>query len=212
MDALSNLPPVADRLAMDYEELRAEITDALKATDSLVEINSDEDVLAARELVAPLKALQNKCTAAHKAEKAFYLDGGRQVDGFFKAQRVHLDSVVALITQEASAYQTRKLAEARQKAAEEARAAALFDEKPAAPPAPAAATRVCDGAAVAVSGAVRWDYEVTDEAALPRELMMPNPAAIKARVAGLKATTTIEKAAGAIPGLRIVERISTTFR
>jgi hypothetical protein len=208
----SNLPPVADRLSLDYEDLRAEITDALKATDSLVEIASDADVLIARELVAPLKALQNRCVAAHKAEKQPYLDGGRAVDGFFKALRVHLDSVVALITEEASQYQTRKLALAREKAASEARIAAMLEEPAPAAPAPAAMTRVSDNGSVAVSGAVRWDYEITDEAALPRELLQPNVAAIRARIAGLKATTTIDKAAGAIPGLRIAEKISTTFR
>jgi hypothetical protein len=212
MDALSNFPPVGDRLAIDYEDLRDEITAALKATDSLIEINSDEDVLAARELVAPLKALQGKCVAAHKAEKQMYLDGGRAVDGYFKALRVHLDSVVALITEEAGAYQTRKLAIAREQAASEARTAAMLDERPPEPLKPAAATRVADNGAVAVSGAVRWDYEITDKAALPRELLQPNVAAIRARVAGLKATMDITKAAGAIPGIRIVERISTTFR
>jgi hypothetical protein len=65
---------------------------------------------------------------------------------------------------------------------------------------------------VAISGGVRWDYEITDIDAVPRELLQINAAAVKARVAGLKATTTIDKAADAIPGLRIVERISTTFR
>jgi hypothetical protein len=169
-NALSNAPPVADRLALDHEDLKAEITDALAALPE-VQIASDADVLIARELVAPLKALQNRCVAAHKAEKQPYLDGGRAVDGFFKALRVHLDSVVALITEEASQYQTRKLALAREKAASEARIAAMLEEPAPAAPAPAAMTRVSDNGSVAVSGAVRWDYEITDEAALPRELL-----------------------------------------
>jgi hypothetical protein len=211
MDALSNQPPVGDRLTIDYDDMLAEISEALAALPEL-DIASDEGMLAARELVLPLKALQSRVTAAHKAEKQPYLDGGRAVDNFFKAMRVGLDATISAITTQAAAWQATKLALAREKAASEARAAALFDEKPAAPPAPAAMTRVSDEGRAVISGAVRWDFEITDEDALPRELMMPNPAAIKARVAGLKATTTIEKAAGAISGLRIVERISTTFR
>jgi hypothetical protein len=211
MDNFSNAPPVADRLALDYEDLRTEITDALEALPDL-DITSDEGILRARDLVVPLKALQNRVTAAHKAEKAFYLDGGRAVDGFFKAQRVHLDAVVALITEEASQYQAKKLALAREKAASEARIAAMLEEPPPEPPRPAAATRVADNGTVAVSGAVRWDFEVVDADALPRELLQPNLAAIKAKVAGLKATTTIDEAAGAIPGIKVFERISTTFR
>jgi len=211
MDSLSNQPPLRDRLDLDYEELRAEITAAL-ASLPLLDIGSDEDILAARDVALSLKALQGKVDAAFKQEKAPYLEGGRTVDLYFKGLRAVLDATISAITTQASAWQAKKLAEARQKAAEEARAAALFDEKPAAAPAPAAATRVSDGGGVVVSGAVRWDYEIIDADALPRELLQPNVAAIRARIAGLKATTTIDKAAGAIPGLRIAEKISTTFR
>jgi len=213
MDSLSNLPPIKDRLDLDYEELRAEIAAALSEIPPLgITIDSDDDILTARGVALSLKALAGKVDAAFKAEKAPHLEAGREVDRFFKALRIGLDATISAITTQASAWQARKLEEARRKAAEEARVAAFLDEKPAAPSPPAAATRVSDGATVAVTGAVRWDYEITDEAALPRELLQPNTAAIRARVAGLKATTPIEKAAGAIPGLRIVERISTTFR
>jgi hypothetical protein len=210
MDApLSNQPPVGERLALDYEDLRAEIAHAL-ANLPAIDIRSDDDILAARDVALSLKALQSRVAAAFKAEKEPYLEGGRAVDAFFKALRVGLDATVLAISTQAAAWQERKLAMARAKAAEEARTAAFLDEKPPEIPKPAAMTRVADGGAVAVSGAVRWDFEVIDPDALPRELLQPNMAAIKARVAGLKATTTIDKAE--IPGVRIVERISTTFR
>jgi len=211
MDALSNAPPVSDKLALDYEDLIREVIAAIAAMPDII-IDSDDDMIIARDLVAPLKALQNRCAAAHKVEKQPYLDGGRQVDVFFKTLRVALDAMVAAITEQASQYQAKKLEQARWRAASEARTAAMLDERPPEPLKPAAATRVADNGAVAVSGAVRWDFEVVDESALPRELLQPNTAAIKARVAGLKATTTIDKAAGAIPGIRVLERISTTFR
>jgi hypothetical protein len=211
MDVLSNFPPVGDRLAIDYEDLASEIRDALAAMPE-VEFTSDADMLIARELVAPLKALQNRCAAAHKVEKQPFLDGGRSVDAYFKALRVSLDAMVDAIVAEASQYQAKKLALAREKAASEARIAAMLDERPPEPLKPAAATRVADNGAVAVSGAVRWDFEVTDEAALPRDLLQPNVAAIRARVAGLKATVSIQDAARAIPGIKVFEKISTTFR
>jgi hypothetical protein len=213
---LSNLPPVADRLALDYEDLRAEITAAISAVPDLTYngegIANDEAVLAAREAVMPLKALQGKVSAAFKAEKAPYLEGGRTVDEFFKSLRVWLDMMVSNITREAGEYQARKLAAARAQAAEDARTAAFLDEPVPEPPKPAAAARVSDNGAVAVSGAIKWDFEVVDLDAVPRELLQINTAAVKAKVAGLKAVSSIDKAAGAIPGLRIVERISTTFR
>jgi hypothetical protein len=211
MDSLSNQPPLRDRLDLDYEELRAEITHALASVPHL-DIGSDADIMAARDVALSLKALAGKVDAAFKAEKAPYLEGGRTVDLYFKGLRAVLDATISTITTQASAWQAKKLALAREQAASEARVAAMLEEPPPEPPKPAVATRVSDGGGVVVSGAVRWDYEITDADALPRELLQPNVAAIRARIAGLKATTTIDKAAGAIPGLKIVERISTTFR
>jgi hypothetical protein len=214
MDALSNAPPLQDRLALDYEDLRAEIAHALATMPPMfgISIESDDDILAARDVALSLKALQSRVAAAFKAEKEPWLEGGRTCDAFFRALRVGLDATVLAITTQAATWQATKLAMAREKAAEEARFAAFLDEPPPEPAKPAAMTRVADGGAVAVSGAVRWDFEVVDPDALPRELLQVNAAAVKARVAGLKATTTIDKAAGAIPGVRIFEKIQATFR
>jgi hypothetical protein len=208
--ALSNLPPIKDRLDLDYEELRSEIAAALSAVPQL-DIASDEDILAARGVALSLKALQGKVDAAFKSEKAPFLEGGRQVDQYFKALRVGLDATISAITTQASAWQARKLDEARRKAAEEARVAAFLDEKPAAPPAPAAMTRVSDEGRAVISGIVRWDFEVVDIDAVPRELLQINDAAVKAKIAGLKATSkSIDDAT--IPGLRIFEKVQTVFR
>jgi hypothetical protein len=137
----------------------------------------------------------------HKREKAPYLEGGRVVDRFFKGIRVGLDAAVAAISDQVAAWQTKKLAEARA-------TAAFLDE---APPKPAAMARVSDEGGAVISGSIRWDFEITDDAALPRELLQPNEAAIRAKIAGLKATSkSIEDAK--IPGLRIFEKVQTVFR
>jgi hypothetical protein len=202
MDTTLHNATAEDRLALAVENLRDEIANTLADITDMAPIDNEADVLAARDVVLQLKALQGQVDAMHKREKAPFLEGGRVVDRFFKGIRVGLDAAVSGITANVSAYQTRKIAEARVQAS-------FLDE---ATPLPAAAARVSDGGAVAVSASTRWDYEITDETALPRELLQPNVAAIKARVAGLKATVDITKAADAIPGIRVIEKISTTFR
>jgi hypothetical protein len=208
--AISNAPPLVDQLALSYEHLRAEIEHAL-ANLPAIDIGSDDDILAARDVALSLKALQSRVATAFKLEKGPWLEGGRTCDAFFLALRVGLDATVLAITTQAAAWQERKLAMAREKAAEEARFAAFLDEPPPEPAKPAAMTRVADGGAVAVSGAVRWDYEITDPDALPRELLQPNEAAIRAKIAGLKATSKNIDAAK-IPGVRIFEKVQTVFR
>jgi hypothetical protein len=202
MDTTLHNATIADRLSLAVENLRDAIADTLANITDMAPIDNEADVLVARDLVLSLKALQGQVDAMHKREKAPYLEGGRVVDRFFKGIRVGLDAAVEGITANVSAYQARKLAAERA-------TAAFLDE---APPKPAAAARVSDEGGVVISGSIRWDFEVTDIDAVPRELMQINTAAVKARISGLKATMDITKAAGAIPGIKVVEKISPTFR
>lgn len=211
MDALSNHPPVSAYLAINHENLKAEIASALAGLGEIT-IASDDDIVAAREKVKPLKSLQGKVESIRKEEKQPFLDGERDVDDFFRALRVELDQAVTDITAKANAWQTKKREEANRIAAAKARIAAAMDEKPAAAPAPKETVRVTTlTGTVAASGTVKWDYEITDREALPRDLLMPNEAAIKARIAGLKAQG-LKIEAASIPGVRIFEKIGTTWR
>ncbi len=211
MDALSNNPPVSDYLAINHEDLKTEITVAL-ANVGTIAIASDDDIVAARETIKPLKALQAKVERIRKEEKQPFLDGCEDVDDFFKALRVELDKIVEAITTQANAFQVDKREEACKLEAAKARIAAAMDEKAPAAVAPKETVRVTAASgAVAASGTVKWDYEIVDESLLPRELLRAFEPAIKAKVAGLKAMGgKIEEAK--IAGLRIFERISTAWR
>lgn len=211
MDALTNHPPVSEYLALNHEGLQAEITKALAELGEIA-IASDEDIVAAREKVKPLQALQKRVEAARKEEKQPFLDGGDTVDDFFKAVRAKLDEAVTGITAKANTYQAEKRVAALKLEAAKARVAKAMEEAAPAPAAPKETVRVVAASgAVAASGTVKWDHEVEDGSLLPRELLMPNEAAIKAKVAGLKAMGgKIEDAK--IPGVRIFEKIGTTWR
>lgn len=211
MDALTNNPPISAYLALNYEALKAEIAKALAELGEIT-IAADEDIVAAREKVKPLQALQKRVEATRVEEKQPFLDGERDVDTFFKGIRVELDATVTDITAKANAYQTEKLAAAKKVEAARARIAAAMEEPAPAPIVPAATTRVtAPTGAVAASGKVTWEFEVDDAASLARDLLMPNLAAIKARVAGLKAQGgKVEDAK--IPGVRISEKVGTSWR
>lgn len=211
MDALSNHPPLAERLDLQYDDLRSDIARALAAVETPT-IASDEDALAAAELAKPLRTLQKRIDEEFKAEKAYYLEGGRTVDSFFKKIRVELDAAVSAIAKVVNDFQEQKRAAQRAAEAEARKVAALFEEEAPKAVAPKDVVRVASAATgVAVSGRIDWKFEITDASLLPRELLMPNEAAIKAKVAGLKATlSSIDDAK--IPGVRIFEKVGTSFR
>lgn len=211
MDALTNHPPIAEYLALNYEALKAEIAKALAELGEIT-IASDDDIVAAREKVKLLQALQKRVEGNRVEEKQPFLDGERDVDAFFKNLRIELDKAVTGITAKANAWQTVKREAARKIEAAKARIAAALEEKAPVPVKAAQTTRVTTAAGtVAASGTVKWDYAIEDVSALPREMLMPNPDAIKAKVAGLKAMGgKIEDAK--IPGVRIFEKIGTSWR
>lgn len=211
MDALSNNPPLSERLDLQYDDLRSDIARALDGVTPPT-VASDDDALAAAALAKPLREMQSRIEREFKAEKAYFLESGRTVDSFFKKIRVELDATVAAIAAAVNAFQEKKRADQRAAEAAARKAAALFDEPAPVVAAPKEAVRVASAAAgVAVSGRVDWKFEVVDAALLPRDLLMPNEAAIKARVAGLKATlSNVDDAK--IPGVRIFEKVGSTFR
>lgn len=208
---LSNRPPLADQLAIRHQDLVDEIALAIDGI-TVPDMSSDEDVAAARDIVKPLVALQNRCTDAYRREKDPVLEDGRTIEAFFESTRHALDTLVDGFKARANAWQTKKRQEAAQLEAAKRRIATAMAEPAPAPPPPKETVRVATASGIAASGRVTWDYEVVDVTALPRELLMPNKGAIKGAIAAIKARgTKIDDAA--IPGLRIFEKVSgTTWR
>lgn len=229
-----NQPPLADRLTADYAELLKRATEAGELVpDQLRAIGTDEEADAYTETAKSIKDVLADADKAFEPEKEPWRIGGKTVDDFFgfrKALKAKADKVVAAI----STYQTEKLraqrkaeaeaAEVARKAAEAEterlrKEAAAFDEEP--PPVVQAAwvppvqakeaVRVVTASGAKASGSLKWDFEITTAADLPRDLLIPNMPAIKARVDALKANgTKLEDAS--IAGVRIFERVQTSIR
>lgn len=206
----TNSPPLADRLAIQYQGLADQIALAMRDLPP-VECSSDGEVLLIGEKMKPLLGVAKIAEMHRKAEKDTYLQAGRTVDTFFAGLLVRLDTTAKAFRAVVDAYQDRKRAEARLAEKREQEAAKAFGD---APPPPVAAKEtvrvVAPSGAVSVAGTVKWEFEITDFDAMPRELLMVNEAAVRAKIAGLKATVKdIDKAA--IPGLRLFEKVQSRF-
>ena len=217
---MSNDPPLKDRLAIKYQDLAGEIANLLAGLKKLP-VASDDDAIAIGKMAKPLVDVGRKVEKARKFEKDEYLKGSKAVDDFFKDLVAKVNEWVTAYTDDVSAYQDAKRA-AQLKAEEEQRqrdkelqeaAAALDIEAPvvAAPVAAKEAVRIGEVGNVAVSGRVPWEHVIEDASLLPRDLLMPNIPAIKARIAGLKAQG-LKVADAKIPGIRIFEKAKATFR
>lgn len=229
-----NQPPLADRLAADYADLLKRAAEAGELVpDQLRAITSDEEADAYTETAVSIKDVIADADKAFEPEKEPWLTGGRTVDTFFafrKALKAKADKVVAAL----NTWQAGKLAAQRKAEAEAAEAARLaaaaenerlrkeaeaFDEEPppvvqaawVPPTAAKEAVRVVTSTGAKAAGSLKWDYEIVKAEDLPRDLLVPNLPAIKARVDALKANgTKLEDAS--IAGIRIFERVQTSIR
>lgn len=229
-----NQPPLAERLAADHADLKKRADEAAElVTEQLRAIESDEEADAYTETAKTIKDVIADADKAFTPEKEPWLTGGRVVDDFFgfrKGLKSKVDKVAVAI----NLWQNKKLAEQRRaeaEAAEAARKAAeadnerlrkeaeAFDEEP--PPVVQAAwvppvqakeaVRVVTASGAKASGSLKWDYEIVNAAELPRDLLIPNLPAIKARVDAMRANGTKLEGAS-LPGIRIFERIQTSIR
>lgn len=211
MNKHHNAPPLAERLAIDYAELMERAQDgANQAPADRAPIGNDEDAGVYTEDASALKHLAASIEKARKAEKDQILKDGRAVDAFFAGMADPIKATTDKIVGEINRWQRAKLeAErvAREAADKKAREeAALFDE-----PAPVAAApvvvkeaaRVTSFSGVKATASRKWVHEVIDPAAVPRQYLMVNDAAIKAAVAG---------GLREIPGVRIYEDVRTSIR
>lgn len=211
MNRHDNAPPLADRLALDHEALAAGVADAASLVPGDVRaIVTDEEAGEYAETAKAIKAVVAQVESARKREKADILEAGRTVDGFFSRLTDQLAPLVNKLVAAINAFQRAKLEAERKAAADEAarlaKEAALFDE-PAPPPVAAPvvreAARVTSFSGVKATASRKWVHEVTDPAAVPRQFLMVNDAAIKAAIAG---------GAREIPGVRIYEDVRTAIR
>ncbi len=205
-----NAPPISERLAIDYAALSDEIAAALAGLDT-PSVTSDEDAAALGTIGKQLVALAAKAEKARKSEKDEYLQAGKQVDTFFGNMVTALDTFVLHARAAVGAYQTKKRQQALDAERREREAAKVFGGDTPEQAAPKETVRiVAPSGAPAVSGTVKWDYEVVDFDLVPRDLTVVNDAAIKAKLALLKSTVKdIGKAS--VPGLRIFEKVQTRF-
>ena len=121
---LSNNPPIADRLAVDYTDLLVEVEAlASQANEAPRKITSEEDQAIVAGLVASARKLRARVDGARVAEKEPYLSGGREVDSFFKASIERMDRVAAAFQRIADDHARAAALEARRKADEAAAAA-----------------------------------------------------------------------------------------
>lgn len=208
---MSNNPPLADRLNVQYQPLVDEIAAALHGLAEPV-IASDADALSVGSKTADLVKLGKKVEKARKAEKDEFLAAGKTVDRFFQDMVASLNAIVAKMDKAVTAYQTAQRAKALAAEESERKAAVLFDAPPPEKVEVAAPLRIgTPDASPKVTGRVDWDYEIVDASKLARELLEPNRAAIKARVASLKASGgKIEDAK--IEGVRVFEKVVSIYR
>jgi hypothetical protein len=137
-----NAPPIADQMALAYEQLEQDVTEALAtARDDLPPtIENDEDVgLVANYVKQIVKPLRSRIDAAEELEKRPLMNATDAVRGFFRGKSERLDKALAVLNKRVKSYQD---AVAAQKRAEAAEAARKLREQQAAVAAQAEAERI----------------------------------------------------------------------
>lgn len=117
-----NNPPISEVLADTQKALIARIEPLADRANALPrKIDSDETLGKVGDLVVDARKLISDLDSARKVEKQPYLDGGRDVDSFFKTASERVERISAAFEKVAGDYQREKAAEARRKAEDEAR-------------------------------------------------------------------------------------------
>lgn len=212
-----NLPPLGERLLLDYSGIVTDAKDAIDDVPSSVPTPCDDMQAGAYvDQAAAIKALLDEANGYHETEKKPFLDGGREVDNFFRF-RADLKAAADRLARAVGAYQTAKRNAAikaqQEQEKREREAAEMFGgDEPAAPtPIAPEATRVVSFSGAMAAGSVRWDFRVTDAAKVPREYLMLNEPAIRAALAGLKAQgKKVEEVQ--IPGVEAFEAVRAAIR
>lgn len=208
---LYDMAPVKAALAPYTAEI-----ETMQAKASAVAIESDEDNTLAIEMGLQAKKLN---AAIEKARKAFVADPNEYVRGINALAKSFTEKLLTIETglkRKIGAYQQRKELE-RRKAEEEARrqaeelqakldaeakAANVEPVKIEAPAVPKASgpVRTAEGTSYQHT---EWRFEIQDDAAIPREYLMPCESRIR---------QAVKDGVRNIPGVNIFEHTETRFR
>ena len=112
------------KLARDHENLTARKDQLVDAGNRIPEVNDEDSARKVSDFVVQLSACAKAADAARVGEKEPYLNGGRVVDGFFKAISDPLDVVKKKAERSLTEYHRAVAAAERARREEEARKAA----------------------------------------------------------------------------------------
>lgn len=117
-----NNPPISEVLADTQKSLIERIEPLAERANAMPrKIEDDETLGKVGDLVVDALKLITDLDNARKVEKQPYLDGGREVDSFFKTASERVERISDVFQKIAGDYQREKAAEARRKAEDEAR-------------------------------------------------------------------------------------------
>lgn len=191
------------------EEAQGAEAEALAALEIVrtTEITTRADLEAVTEVLGEVKAKAKALEAREKEITRPMREALDSVRALFKPARVALSTIEAEIKSRIAAFVAREDERNREAARLAADAIAAGDAE-AAGEALAAVHSAGNLADQGVSLRGRWAFEVTDEAAVPRELCSPDPRLIKALISDLGD----EAGAFEIPGVRVYRETSVAYR
>lgn len=229
--ALSNSPPsdadiLRDSLREQSRDLVSRI-DELTASANRRTVADDDDAGKATLLVKQILEEERAVAARQKEAKRPHAELADAAFGYFKPMLLQLESLKRGLLGKLDAYrrelEQRAQAERRrlaQEAALKAAEAAEADDLDSAMDAEQASQRIVEQAATVAPAPIRsdyghvasarktWEYELVDLAAVPRQFLMLNDAAIKAHIK----TRQKDRPPVPVAGLTFIERTSTVVR
>lgn len=123
-------PTISETLQLSAADLIGKVQPLADRANKLPRvINTEDELNAVAPVVVDAKQLVKNLEAARKAAKQPYIDGGKEVDGFFNPVKDRIGKIVSVFEALASDFQRRKIAAERAARAEEARKAEERAEK-----------------------------------------------------------------------------------
>lgn len=118
----NNPPSLREVLAENYSGLTGDVEAiASKADGAPKNVTSEADLTTVGDIVKDVRQLTKRVDLARVSEKEPYLQGGRDVDAFFKVLTERLDRITKTLEGRATEYQREKATEERRRREEEAR-------------------------------------------------------------------------------------------
>lgn len=197
------------RRVLDLEEAVLGIHDAngglVKAPRFPAKLLDGEAEERAIEMVRILQGADAQAKERHRVAKEPWLTRGRAVDGFFGRLRDRIEVVRAVVQKTLDDRMRAKRDAARE--AEEQRVhqetKGTYENAPPPTPTPEL-TRTRSSRGAVATGTDRWDFEITDPKAVPRDYCSPDSTKIR--------TAVTKDGVREIAGVRIYQKFSTRVR